>query len=568
MLQVNAVLNGVSAGDMEAALETMPGGLDEAIEETLQRIEQQQLSRRTLGMKALMWISYARRPLHISQLADALAINPTERTWNPRNRPVRRLILESCLGLVTLDQESSVIRLVHYSVQEYFIRHRKQLFPAAEEIIAENCLSSLLHDAFIAGSCVDESAILTCVSNFPFYLYSCRYWGHHVREADSERIDRLALIFLQARPHVARSYQLSEWDLGRKRVYWEQEEGNSCTGLHLACVFGLEQLAKELLEKARDPIDVATTMGTTPLIEAAASGHSSCVRMLMERGADPLKENWYGTSLHCAAEAGHVSTIEELLCNGVHVDIKDSHGRTALHCATLSGHVDAVNALLSRAADVNATFSGSTPLRLAVYPEQPIELIKALLKHDADTEIENRNGETVLCEAATLSTEQTLLLLLMHGANVDAKSTAGFTALHWAAARDHANIVRLLIEYGANINARSNEGVTPLSFAAEEGSVQCVKVLLHAGADVEAGDDEGYTPLHAAVGARERGIVSMLLAFGASTKTTNKNGDTAITLARLVGEDAIVDLLESVSKMKRGSSPKKSDMDRGREAMR
>ncbi|KAL8828698.1 MAG: hypothetical protein Q9191_002441 [Dirinaria sp. TL-2023a] len=552
VLQINAVLNGVSAGEMEAALETMPCGLDGAIEETLHRTQQQQSSRKNLSVKALMWISYAKRPLRVDQLADALAINSTDRTWNPRNRPDSRLILESCLGLVTLDQESSVIRLVHYSVQEYFIRHRKQLFPAAEEMIAENCLTSLLHDAFDTGSCVDESAILSCVSNFPFYLYSCRYWGHHVREVDSTRIDQLAMIFLEARPHLARSYQLSQWDLGRKRVYWELDEANSCTGLHLACVFGLEQLAKKLLEKASLPIDVTTTMGTTPLIKAAAGGHRSCVRMLMERGADPLKENWYGISLHCAAEAGHVPAIEELLCNGVPVDIKDAHGRTALHCATSTGHIGAVNALLSQAADVNATFSDRTPLLLAICLEQRIELIKTLLEYHADIEFETEHGDRAVHEAATMGAEQTLLLLLKHGAKVDMKDASGFTALHWAAAKDHASIVRLLIEHGATIDAKSNEAATPLLCAAEEESVDSVKVLLHAGADVEAGDDDDYTPLHAAISRHDTGIVRMLLEAGANTERKNKAGDTAIVLAHREGKDVkIIDLVQAAGKLAR-----------------
>ena len=93
---MNAILDSVSAGEMEQVLKTMPGGLSEAIEETLQRIQQQALSRKILGMKALMWISHARRPLLITELADALAINSAERTWNPRNRPIRKLILEYC----------------------------------------------------------------------------------------------------------------------------------------------------------------------------------------------------------------------------------------------------------------------------------------------------------------------------------------------------------------------------------------------------------------------------------------------------------------------------------------
>ena len=68
VLQIHAVLDGVSAGEMEKALETMPCGLDDAFEETLQRIQDQPQNRKALGMNTLMWICHARRPMIIGEL--------------------------------------------------------------------------------------------------------------------------------------------------------------------------------------------------------------------------------------------------------------------------------------------------------------------------------------------------------------------------------------------------------------------------------------------------------------------------------------------------------------------
>lgn len=525
MLQIHAVLDGVSAGEMEDALEAMPESLHGAIEETLQRIERQQPSRKALGMQALMWISHACRPMLMSELADALAINLSTGTWNPRHRPIPKFILESCYGLATLDEESSLVRLAHYSVQEYFVLHQKRLFPAGEEAVAKTCLIALLHEASASGTCLDESAIQSYLASFPFYRYSCRNWGRHVRiSADTGNVNPLALTFLRAQPHVARSYQFSQWDLGRKKVYWQPQEGDSCTGLHLACTFGLEQLAEELLGTAGITIDIMTAMGTTPLIKAAAGGHRGCVRMLMDRGADPSKENWYGPSLHCAAEAGAFCTIEELLLRGVDVDLKDSHGRTALDCATTSGHVGAMQMLLANGANVNASFDGSTPLWLAVSLEQPLEVIQILLEHNADMEIENEEGVRVLHEAAIKGSEETLSLLLNHGADIDSKDFLAFTALHWAAAKGYKSIVKILTERGAELDARSHDGLTPLYCAAEEGNLGSVQLLLKAGADPESRDDEGLTPVQAATKENHSEIVSCLLNFcdrtgkGASTE--------------------------------------------------
>jgi len=241
--------------------------------------------------------------------------------------------VECCFGLVTLGEESAVIRLVHYSVQEYLLEHRAGIFPSGEESVAEKCLRYLLCNAFSTGSCPDQETIRACLTDYPFDGYTCRYWGRHVRDAASVKSEQLAIEFLSSRPHVARSYQLWQWGLGRREIFWRPEEGSSCTGLHLACAFGLERIAKELLNSSETDIDVPTAMGTTALIKAAAGGHEGCVQMLMGRGADLIKENSYGPALHCAAEAGEVSTIEEILSSGLDVDLLDHYERTAFQCA-------------------------------------------------------------------------------------------------------------------------------------------------------------------------------------------------------------------------------------------
>lgn len=98
---------------MEAALDAMPRGLNDAFEETLQRIQKQPDGRKQLGMNTLMWISHARRPLRVMELGEALAIN-----LKPGQAFSNRKYWQSKEILVTVDKESSIIRLVHYSVQE------------------------------------------------------------------------------------------------------------------------------------------------------------------------------------------------------------------------------------------------------------------------------------------------------------------------------------------------------------------------------------------------------------------------------------------------------------------
>ena len=528
-------------GEIRDAIEAMPQGLNDAFEETLNRIQRQADGRKKLGMNTLMWIYHAKRPLLISELSDALAIRPGVTSLNPLYRPSQKLIVDSCLGLVKVDEKSSTIRLIHYSVQEFLQHSEEKIFPMGDVLIAELTITYSLLDEFAAGSCPDEGAIEALISQNPFAAYAACFWGHHVRDAKCGTTEELALHFLRAVPQRICSYQISRYVAGYRELYWEPEEADSCNALMLTASFGLESLASRILEDTEDLVDAATKTGTTPLIKAAASGNVSLMKVLMNRGADPLKENWYGSAFHCAAEAGQVAALQELLQHGIEVDIRDHIGRTALHCATDNGHIAAMRTLLARGANINAKFTqgeqGYTALRYAVVMEQPPDVVKALLVSGAKTEIRDQHGVTPLHDAAALSLEDIMLLLLDFGANIHARTVHGNTALHVAAVRNHVDIVHILLDHGAEKDARTLDGVTSLFMAAERGGEETVRALLDSGADVEAEDDEGTTALHVAMRENHRNIVQLLLEAGASTNLSSRDGGTSNESIRGNGKD-------------------------------
>jgi hypothetical protein len=62
-----------------------------------------------------------------------------------------------CAGLVTVDEESSIVRLVHYTMQEYFERTQSCWFPNAETDIMTICVAYLLFYAFESGFCQTDA---------------------------------------------------------------------------------------------------------------------------------------------------------------------------------------------------------------------------------------------------------------------------------------------------------------------------------------------------------------------------------------------------------------------------
>lgn len=108
------------------------------------------------------------------------------------------------------------------------------------------------------------------------------------------------------------------------------------------------------------------------LAGAAWDGQVDCVRLLLERGADPNTRGGRDcttTALAAAAGAVHpnLETVELLLDYGAKI-----RGSGALKGAVKMGQIDVVSLLLERGADVNDTAwivngepNGQTPLRLA-----------------------------------------------------------------------------------------------------------------------------------------------------------------------------------------------------------
>lgn len=133
--------------------------LDGAYNDALSRIDGQMAGHCELAKRALSWITYAQRPLTTEELRLALAIESGERSLDHDNTDDVEHIISVCAGLVTVDEESSIIRLVHYTTQEYFEKRvRPDWNPDAQQKIAVACLTYLSFDTFRSGSCDNDKA--------------------------------------------------------------------------------------------------------------------------------------------------------------------------------------------------------------------------------------------------------------------------------------------------------------------------------------------------------------------------------------------------------------------------
>ena len=141
-LVMDAVLEGATIHERRQILHRMTNGvgLDDAYSATLSRIREQKGNKSRLGIEALMWISHSERPLKAEELCCALAVEVGIADLNVHNVPTRRTLLSCTLGLVTVDERISTVRLVHFSLQEYLLAH-PTLFITPHSMMAEICLT-------------------------------------------------------------------------------------------------------------------------------------------------------------------------------------------------------------------------------------------------------------------------------------------------------------------------------------------------------------------------------------------------------------------------------------------
>ena len=134
----------------------------------------------------LSWIICAKRPLTTLELQHALAVEAGNHELDKDIFPQIQDMISGCAGLVTVDEESKIIRLIHYITQEYFERTQKDWFPNAENNITIACVIYLSFNAFEADFCLTDKEFKARLQLNPLYNYAARNWGYHAHIASTE----------------------------------------------------------------------------------------------------------------------------------------------------------------------------------------------------------------------------------------------------------------------------------------------------------------------------------------------------------------------------------------------
>jgi len=465
-LNIDAILGETSVARRKEILQriALTGvDLDNVYDQTLRRIKEQKGDRSRLGMEVLMWVSHAVRPLRIDELCHALAAEMGATDHNPENIRSQDTVLRSCLGLAVVDKETSTVRLIHYTLQEYL--SGPCILPDAHRTLGQTCLTYLSYDQVKRLLAINVST----PAGMPFLEYSSLHWGRHAKIELSDHAKFLALDLLTRYDNHISSTLLFDKIRGYR---YSQPTQNLFTGLHCASYFGMDEMVAALIEAQDCDINQGDCRGVTPLILAAREGNQGAVSLLLAQdGIDPDKpDDGGGTPLWSASYNGHEGMVRLLLArDDVNPDKPDNSGRTPLWWASLHGHEGVVRLLLARD-DVNPdkpTNGGGTPLWGASYNGNEGVVRLLLARDDVSPDKPDNDGKTPLWWASYYWHEGVVKLLLARdGVNPDKPDNYGETPLWVASGRGHEGVARILLSRGAiNPDQPDNNSPTPLPCA-------------------------------------------------------------------------------------------------------
>lgn len=94
------------------ALGKLPEGFEGTYNDALERINQQSKKRKEMAYRVLSWISYAFRPLSLTELRYALAVREDMTEMDENDLDDEEFLISVCVGLVTITESSRQVDLV------------------------------------------------------------------------------------------------------------------------------------------------------------------------------------------------------------------------------------------------------------------------------------------------------------------------------------------------------------------------------------------------------------------------------------------------------------------------
>jgi hypothetical protein len=192
------------------ALASLPKEINAAYEGEMARLKRNGDGDFEIAKRALSWIYWAKRPLAMRELQEAIAIVPIEdietcdeesRDLDPESITDPEFILDCCGSLILWDDRADIVGFSHYTVSEFFAAQPDGNIES-ELYVAQCCLTYLCFDIFE----YERLHILEYFEPAPRYQlvrYIGVYVGSHVSRSQTQKVlEDLVLSVLWSAPRL------------------------------------------------------------------------------------------------------------------------------------------------------------------------------------------------------------------------------------------------------------------------------------------------------------------------------------------------------------------------------
>ena len=526
---------------IEEALDSLPVDIREAYDKFFQDEDDE------LMYEVLSWIFYARRPMLMDELREALAVGRGDSELRADSLPSPDFLIEECRSLVTFDEDRGSVDFSHATVREY-LETQKIAYLLKPEDLTEVLLTYLSFDVLKLPVHHDYE-LERRLDSYKLSRYAAKWWPGYTR-GQGERnpeVQRLILKIFGSPDHIDSMLQIAA-----ARI----EHPTAITLLHFAAAHDLKLICEWLCggfghagRRDAGVFDRKLSLGArktgqfgtvhsrngfdeTPLHLAARNGNVEILNLLVASGADvnvASSKSEYVAPLHLAVLEGHDECVNTLIKYGADLECLSRYWReTPLLLASYLGRVATVGSLLDAKANVHASVASfdETGIMWALHSPNPASVIRLLLSAGAEINQVDREGRTAIHYALELlpvrHCKDVLALLVEGGADVNvACMVTGDTPLHLAAKLDiavnrHLSTIRdenLQRDRFASKLENAEQGMIVVDPVSERELFDIVRLLLQAHARPSAWNLDGETPLHCSVKARNASVSYLLLSF-------------------------------------------------------
>ncbi|KAG2012158.1 ankyrin repeat domain-containing protein 50 [Coprinopsis cinerea AmutBmut pab1-1] len=377
VLQVDALQECATVTTLRQRLEEFPSGIQGMYATTVARIERQTPEFCDIAMRALLWVVFADASLSMEDLQRALAVHPETSKFDDERMPDSSTILSVCCGLIEIQEETKVVRLVHFTAKDALKPILLERFPQPKLVMFKVLIERVKASKGLRKPdtiILSTEAELPPSAEDPLLFHALFFWPVYANWFihDPSVVEAILSLLLEAKAfgvipapndfrynkpgaelyqfmdfvgplHVVIQYTLpiSIFDAVISRTNCsinEQSPRFQLTPLLIAVVFGKLQYVEHLLDMYSESVDVNASdcEGKTPLgitlLRPPEAGIPIAKRLLEHPDINANIPDNTGVTPFIRASALAIEPIVELMVDRDDVDVAavDNNGAGAL----------------------------------------------------------------------------------------------------------------------------------------------------------------------------------------------------------------------------------------------